>query len=61
MHSDDIAVALAELAKTYDDVPPIDVALLRERLYAPVRLARRPAPTGSTSRSDWLVGANEPI
>jgi hypothetical protein len=33
-HSDDVAVALAELAKAYDDVPPIDVALLRERLDA---------------------------
>jgi hypothetical protein len=33
-HSDDVAVALAELAGAYDDVPPIDVTLLRERLDA---------------------------
>ncbi|HEV3381068.1 MAG TPA: DUF2397 domain-containing protein [Trebonia sp.] len=33
-HSDDVAVALGELAKTYDDVPPIDDAKLRERLDA---------------------------
>lgn len=33
-HTEDVAAALAELAQTYDDVPPIEDARLRERLDA---------------------------
>ncbi|MGH3169606.1 MAG: DUF2397 family protein, partial [Trebonia sp.] len=33
-HSDDVAAALGELARAYDDVPPIDDTRLRERLDA---------------------------